>query len=745
MFKKLFNWLFERKPISNEIKPILIDRRFDQFITENSPAEVSVINFADNNAYEILYINNTKAIEFGIEDIQTIIGKKCYEIFEGKSVPCECCPAKEAIEKNRKIHKDWEYLQPSKKEKRYASITAKRIEDTSHVVEICRDSTIRKIVSDLVAEMASIRSIEELDKLLSNELLTKLYFKRYRLYLYNVEESTFVLKSAYKLVLNQNISVQQDEEIISADLINKYILSTPDKYIVNEGIKAKPKLYLISSFIPNFDYSLLNEKYCSVLDSNDEYIENSVLKKEIYPVWLDIPIVSKNKIIGKISIDKIESDWSKNIDEYDFNFFEILSRSISKTMENLLLSDQSSLHGITEVVLNYSLTDNERIFTKIHELGIKYLDSIHSGLFLNFDDKNSLYVEGKMGRKVKISQPSFKLNLLSENLLKNDLVFGRNYSEVLEKYFDSNVDIKKLLLKTLQIENRILGILIIYDCGDKFNDEFFLKKINLLANQTVLAINKMQQYYEIEKQKNEAIRNADKAEESLKTRNEFFDAANHEIISPLGPILHCLLYMQKKNMESENPIFANMIQNSIFNCEFLIKAFDNIDFVKPGKEVKLKKVTCQLFKDIIIPMVITCRYYAKAYNKNIEFSGIEFVGKFVFVDKDRMMNVFFNLISNAIRYSDNNTTIQIKGVRELDDVSYIDVVNYGIGIPENEKEKIFDKYYRAENAKKNDIQGTGIGLYIVDKILRAHGGKIIIHKNINPTIFRLLIPNNFEL
>jgi signal transduction histidine kinase len=85
--------------------------------------------------------------------------------------------------------------------------------------------------------------------------------------------------------------------------------------------------------------------------------------------------------------------------------------------------------------------------------------------------------------------------------------------------------------------------------------------------------------------------------------------------------------------------------------------------------------------------------------------------------------VFVNLISNAVKYSPKDSKINIhlskKGKNAI-----ISVEDSGVGIAKGEQEKVFDRFYRTSNQKKDSLSGFGLGLYIVREIVLSHGGKI---------------------
>lgn len=113
----------------------------------------------------------------------------------------------------------------------------------------------------------------------------------------------------------------------------------------------------------------------------------------------------------------------------------------------------------------------------------------------------------------------------------------------------------------------------------------------------------------------------------------------------------------------------------------------------------------------------------------------------LYMDKERMMQVFINLLKNAIRYSDRGTEINVSYDRRDDDFHEICFANDGIGVQKDEKEVIFELFYRGDAAKKKFTRGTGMGLYIIRDIMRMHGGDCYVKKTENPTVFAITLPN----
>ncbi len=100
-----------------------------------------------------------------------------------------------------------------------------------------------------------------------------------------------------------------------------------------------------------------------------------------------------------------------------------------------------------------------------------------------------------------------------------------------------------------------------------------------------------------------------------------------------------------------------------------------------------------------------------------------------------------NLLDNALKYSDNNTTITIQAVRKTDKTT-ISITDQGCGIPSNHLPRLFERFYRVESARSREMGGTGLGLAIVKHIARIHNGNVEVHSTPNEgSTFSIHIPH----
>ena len=110
--------------------------------------------------------------------------------------------------------------------------------------------------------------------------------------------------------------------------------------------------------------------------------------------------------------------------------------------------------------------------------------------------------------------------------------------------------------------------------------------------------------------------------------------------------------------------------------------------------------------------------------KNIDFDlTFEDSSEMVFADEEKIKQVLYNLIDNAIKFSENNSTISIRTTARQRKV-FVSVKDSGIGIPKSSVKKIWDRFYKSDTSRGKDKSGTGLGLSIVREIIQAHNETI---------------------
>ena len=113
-------------------------------------------------------------------------------------------------------------------------------------------------------------------------------------------------------------------------------------------------------------------------------------------------------------------------------------------------------------------------------------------------------------------------------------------------------------------------------------------------------------------------------------------------------------------------------------------------------------------------------------------------------DRRQLVSALFNLLENAVKYSDAGSIIEIRAAGDDDEVSMV-VQDHGIGIPAKDLDRIFERFYRVDQARSRETGGTGLGLSIVRHVARNHGGSITVSSREGEgSTFMLMLPTGLE-
>jgi len=220
-------------------------------------------------------------------------------------------------------------------------------------------------------------------------------------------------------------------------------------------------------------------------------------------------------------------------------------------------------------------------------------------------------------------------------------------------------------------------------------------------------------------------RDVTKAKEIDKIRKEFVSVASHQLRTPLTSIKWYIEMFQEDtaNLSQTQKDILNEVESSNQRMISLVNDLLNVSRIETGGKYSITKT----FGNIITTISDTIneqQVLAKNRNISINFNNNGFNEFLMNFDKPKLYQALSNLVSNAIKYSYENSSIDIIFERTNETEITIKVEDHGIGIPENGKNRIFDKFYRAENAVKVQTDGTGLGLYFARTIVLDHGGQM---------------------
>lgn len=113
------------------------------------------------------------------------------------------------------------------------------------------------------------------------------------------------------------------------------------------------------------------------------------------------------------------------------------------------------------------------------------------------------------------------------------------------------------------------------------------------------------------------------------------------------------------------------------------------------------------------------------------------------IDYDRIWEAIYNITDNAIKYTRENGTVKISLKDDSNEIA-VSISDSGVGIPEEERDKIFDRFYRIDDSRARDTGGTGLGLAIAKEAVLLHGGRIEVGESeYGGSEFTVYLPKRF--
>ncbi len=233
--------------------------------------------------------------------------------------------------------------------------------------------------------------------------------------------------------------------------------------------------------------------------------------------------------------------------------------------------------------------------------------------------------------------------------------------------------------------------------------------------------------------------NAEKELSELKSR--FVSMASHEFRTPLSTILSSIELVEaytKKKQEVKRDKHIARVKNAVNYLTGVLDDFLSLSRLEEGRINFQSELFT--FNDFFEEILEEIKLQLKP-NQTLHYVGLKQPLE-VFMDKNGLQHIFFNLASNAIKYSDEGKKITFTTKIEAEKLQ-ITIVDQGIGIPKEDQKYLFTRFFRAHNVE--NIKGTGLGLNIVKKYVDLMNGSIDYKSELSKgTAFTVMIPLNLN-
>lgn len=314
-----------------------------------------------------------------------------------------------------------------------------------------------------------------------------------------------------------------------------------------------------------------------------------------------------------------------------------------------------------------------------------------------------------------------------QSLLIKDISKDSRFSKRNGKY---NTD--SLLSAPLKIKDNVIGVINVNNkVSRKIFDEEDLDTLSRVADLAALAVAN--------------ARFKEDAEELDALRSNFIANVSHELRTPLAALKEAVCIILDGITGKINDKQKKLLSLASQNINRLNRLIDDLlDLSKV--EAGTKEMRRALFDIAKTAETAVATLGPLAKKRGIEIKSSAPKRKIeIWGDEDKLYEVVSNFIDNAIKYNKPKGKVEVKVEDSGNDVR-VRVSDTGIGIPDTDLDKIFDRFRRVKTPSGDRIKGTGLGLAIVKDIVEMHGGRIEVDSKVNKgTTFTTMLPKNLRI
>jgi signal transduction histidine kinase len=229
-----------------------------------------------------------------------------------------------------------------------------------------------------------------------------------------------------------------------------------------------------------------------------------------------------------------------------------------------------------------------------------------------------------------------------------------------------------------------------------------------------------------------------KLKQKDKVKNEYVMRITHDIKGHITAIQSCISVLNSKLTGPLNPQQEDFVNRAHKRIQILNKFISNLSSITNRRLVQKSEKKYFSFKNALEEILKMAEKGAQEKNINI-IKNIETSIDNIYGEPSSIKEALSNIIQNAIKYSPSGKNVLIN-VKDKQEKVLVEIIDNGMGIPEEEIPLIFNEFYRASNVKSEIKDGTGLGLTISKHIVEGHGGKIWVKSKVNiGTTFYMLL------
>ena len=223
-----------------------------------------------------------------------------------------------------------------------------------------------------------------------------------------------------------------------------------------------------------------------------------------------------------------------------------------------------------------------------------------------------------------------------------------------------------------------------------------------------------------------------------KMRRSFVANVSHELRTPMTTIAGFIDGIIDGTIsEEKSEYYLNIVSSEVKRLSRIVESMLNLSKLEAG-EINLKPTLFSI-SDTLVNVVISREQQIAA--KNITINGLDELEQIsIYADFDLIYQVIYNLVDNAVKFTNESGTISF-ALSQKNGMAQFEIKNTGSGIPKENLDNIFERFYKIDKSRSANKNSTGLGLYIVKTIIKIHHGKIVAESVENEyTLFKVILP-----
>jgi signal transduction histidine kinase/FixJ family two-component response regulator len=428
-----------------------------------------------------------------------------------------------------------------------------------------------------------------------------------------------------------------------------------------------------------------------------------------------------------------------------------LTRQLVQTNRQLKrrVRELGALHGIGRSFT--ALLDLETVLERIVEVAIYITNAEAGALFFVDEESGELYLrvarnldeDFACSLRIKVDD-----SIAGQVVKTGEPILLQAASDETRLKVETGYLVKALLYVPLKLRDKVIGVLSVDNrVADRPFTDNDLEFLYGLAGYVAVAIENARLYEELglfaAELEQRVEQRTGELHRALRIQSEFLSTVSHELRSPLASIKWCLegtlagLYGDVTGKQRERFELALAKANEE---AYLIENLLDLVRIESGQ------VSLDLEEEDLSRIV---RDVVQEFERDAKDKGIELKVTLppapvpLVLDRQKVKQIVANLVSNAIKFTPGPGCVTIS-VSRRDNQVILQIADTGIGIPQGEMDKIFDRFYQVDRSLTREVGGTGIGLNIVKNYVELHEGKVTVESEVKGSIFTVLLPANLE-